>query len=561
MNRLQLCLMDAMMLMRTATRALTSDPLLFALQVARRLRLRGEPQDGVDSLTNAYRWYLADHHDRAGRMLVSIGQPRKGLRKQLWRRLAIQLGLVRASDDDPAQLRWLDRHQVGDLTGAAAAVAPASLAGRRARSELRALTPAGAPSRADRSSSGRPQFLLTNSLPYTRSGYTHRSHAILTALTAAGVHPHAVTRLAYPTTVGLPFRPRRAVVDRLTYERLASGRLPVELDARLDLQARLLAECARREGAGVLHTTTDWTNGYSVRAAADSLGLPWVYEMRGQLEQTWVSSRPPALRDEAASSERVRLLRAKETELASQANAVIVLSDVQRKDLIARGVPASQIHVVPNSVDPRYFGATDSPETARARLRLPAEGIWVGSISSLVDYEGFDVLLRAVAALRADGMNVRCALVGDGASRPSLMALADALGLGEAALFPGNVSPVQARTWHQALDVFVVPRRDSTVTRMITPLKPLEAMASSRPVVASDLPALAEIIEAPGAGLLFRPGDVDALAETLQTLCADHDLRRALGASGHSFASARTWQNAAGIIVDIYRKECGVEVR
>ncbi|PID98468.1 MAG: glycosyl transferase family 1, partial [Actinomycetales bacterium] len=304
------------------------------------------------------------------------------------------------------------------------------------------------------------------------------------------------------------------------------------------------------------HCTTDYTNAVVTRELSNKFSLPWVYEMRGQLELTWVASRPEQLRDEAAKSERVRLLRAKEAELANAANAVIVLSQVQRDDLISRGVPGEKISVIANAVAAELLTKNLTPQQARSQLGLPTEGIWVGSVSSLVDYEGFDVLLSAVALAREAGIDLRCALVGDGVSRQRLQHQVNEYGLADYVVLPGRKPNSESALWHQSLDIFATPRRDHSVTRVVTPLKIIEAMALNRPVVASDLPALAELTAVPGSGLLAKPDDEKSLAEAIIELANNAELRTELAAAGRKFASTRTWEAAAQTCQNIYQHIC-----
>ena len=284
---------------------------------------------------------------------------------------------------------------------------------------------------------------------------------------------------------------------------------------------------------------------------ARSYGLPWVYEMRGVLECTWVASRPVSQQAEALSSERFALLRAKEAEMAQRADAVVVLSQVQAEDLAARGVEPSRITVVPNAVEQDVLEATRySPAAARQRLGLPPEGLWVGSVSSLVGYEGFDVLLRAVALCRARGIDVRCAIVGDGVSRPGLVALAGELGLeSSVCVLPGRVERARALDWYQALDVFCVPRLDTPVCRLVTPLKPMTAMALGRPVVVSDLPALSELTAA-ATNRSFPAGDVAALSRVLTDMAAGEPLPST--PSTHQMLP--TWSGNAVRQAEIYKE-------
>lgn len=549
-----------LMLGRTAAQLVDEDPVRFSLLAVRRLptRVRG-PVGGLleragrasgRPAAHALGLVLADHPDAARDLLADDRPGRLGAE------VAVELGLS-VPPTAPASVRAREAWQRGDLAEAVATLRTGGRRERRQAARLESERRTHLPEHRVTAPSGpvvvtgegpRSLHLLTNSLPWTQSGYALRSHAVLRAQSALGITAGATTRVGYPVTVGLPWAADRDVVDGVAYTRMLPSRLAPTAEQRLEQGARLLADHARRERATVLHTTTHFPNALVTEAAARATGLPWVYEMRGQLERTWVAGRPEGLREHAAASERYRLWRDRELEMARAADHVVVLSQVLRDEVVARGLPPERVTVVPNAVDATLLddaaGPTE-PAAARRDLGLPDDGFWVGTVSSLVGYEGIDVLLHAVALLRADGVDVRCAVVGDGVSRPSLVRLADELGLGTAAVLPGRVPPAQAVRWHRALDVFVVPRRDVEVARTVTPLKPVEAMAVGRPVVASDLPALAEVVGAPGAGLLVRPEDPRALADRLRDLQADPALRRRLAARGRDVAATRTWRAMA----------------
>ncbi|MGA8979821.1 MAG: glycosyltransferase, partial [Pedococcus sp.] len=342
------------------------------------------------------------------------------------------------------------------------------------------------------------------------------------------------------------------VVDGVPYHRLLPRRMSATPEGRLEQTVELVQFHLERFAPTVLHTTTHFPNALVAQAAAGASGLPWVYEARGQLEKTWLASLPVGQRDAGANSERFLLWAAKESEVAAAADHVVVLSEVMRADLVERGVAAERISVVPNAVDASLLETVTTPREGRRALGLPEEGRWVGTVSSLVDYEGLDVLLHAVRTLRDRGLDVRCAIAGDGVSRPSLQQLVTTLRLDDVVVMPGRVSRAEAARWHRALDVFVVPRRDTPVCRTVTPLKPIEAMAAGRPVVASDLPALAEIVAGPGSGLLAAPDDAEALAGRLHGLLEDESLWQQLAAGGREFAATRTWQAMAARYHHIY---------
>jgi len=572
---------NLVVLARTAARQVGDDPALLAVQTLRRLpkalraRLAGAligMGGSTPTVTRAFGHYLADRPNEARQALLTAN-PRSSAARHTATELHVALG-GRPPDEAPATSRARAAWNEGRLTDATSIAGSSTRRGAQRyaavlASEATLLTPGfrleppHAASHPRRRASGggqgskpsgiRPLHLLTNSLPWTQSGYSLRSHSILRAQAAAGFAVEAVTRAGYPVIVGLPHARDVDVIDGITYRRIVPLRLAATPSGRLDQTAAGVVDLARAHGATVLHTTTHYPNALVTEAASRVLDVPWVYEVRGQLEKTWVASRPAAQQEQAARSERYLLARAKEAELAGLADHVVTLSRTLRDDLIARGVAPEKISLVPNAVDQTLVTLCDnhplSPAAARAELGLPTDGFWVGSVSSIVDYEGLEVLIRAVAQLREGGLDARCAIVGYGVSRPELISLASSLGIAHAVVLPGRVPPSEAVRWHRALDVFAVPRRDTEVTRTVTPLKPIEAMALGRPVVASDLPALAEVVEEPSAGLLAAPGDPASFAEAVARLAADPDLMSRLGANGRAFARTRTW----GALAETYR--------
>jgi glycosyltransferase involved in cell wall biosynthesis len=221
---------------------------------------------------------------------------------------------------------------------------------------------------------------------------------------------------------------------------------------------------------------------------------------------------------------------------------VVTLGEAMRAEILSRGVPPDRVVVVPNAVDEMFLAPVPDASDLRTSLGLKPDDVVVGLVSSLVGYEGVATLLDAVRLLADDGAPVRGLVVGDGTERAALEERARELGLGDTVVFTGRVPFAAVRDYHAALDVFCVPRADAQVTRLVTPLKPLEAMATGRPVVASRLPALEEIVEEGVTGLFAEPGSPESWAETLRPLLYDGAGRQSLGRAARTHVlDERTW--------------------
>lgn len=351
-------------------------------------------------------------------------------------------------------------------------------------------------------------FYLTNSLPDTQSGYTIRSHMTLKSIHAEGVDAHAITRLGYPIVVGRIPHGDKQVVEGITYERILPPLYPTTLGQRDQLSVEFLIKTAREYKATILHTTTDFKNAIVTSRAAKALNIPWIYEFRGELERTWLSTLPESDRERAESSEFHRLARAQEIRCAQAANAVVALSDTSRQQLITRGVDDRKITVIPNALDDDEVGLPVDRDTARDALGLPkTDTLLIGSVSSVVDYEGFDTLLRALVFLDD---HIHALIVGDGTARPGLEQLSQELGVNDRVIFAGRQSVDTIKLWYAALDLFVLPRKNLPVCRTVTPIKSLTAQGFGLPIVASDLPALREVTG--GYAVYVQPDSPEALA-------------------------------------------------
>lgn len=383
--------------------------------------------------------------------------------------------------------------------------------------------------------------IVTDALPSTSAGYTIRTQEIAFAQRAAGMDPHVVTRIGFPVTAGAIDGRATVSVDGVPYHRLLPWVMPGRMDRLYAAHLRHAAGLTRRLAPGVLHAASNYANAVIALALRDATGLPAVYEVRGFWEDTWLSRHSAT---ELTSSDRYVRTRALETRCMAAADLVVTLGEAMREEIVARGVPAERVVIIPNAVSEQFLEPLPAASALRARLGLQPGEYVVGLVSSLVAHEGIGTLLEAVRILNDRGTPARALIVGDGPERTALQRQAADLGLD--AVFTGRVAPAQVRDYHAVLDVFTVPRTPDRVCQLVTPLKPVEAMASGLPVVVSSVRALAEIVADQQTGLLFPPLDAGALADQLEQLRVRPELRARLGASARDWvARDRTWAHNA----------------
>jgi glycosyltransferase involved in cell wall biosynthesis len=398
---------------------------------------------------------------------------------------------------------------------------------------------------------GRVLHLVNDALPATSAGYTIRTHEIALAQRKDGLDPHVVTRSGYPVTQGLIDGRRLVMLDGIPYHRLLPWYQPTRADKAADRGLRQAAQLTRQLRPAVLHAASNYANARIALALGERYGLPVVYEVRGFWEDTWLSRHPDAA--ELAHSELYRRNRDLETRSMLAADLVVTLGEAMREEIVARGVPAEKVLIVPNAVSGEFLKPLPDATALRAALGIGPDDHVVGVVSSLVPHEGTGTLLEAVKRLRERGLPVRALIVGDGPERAALQRQAAALGLDEAAIFTGRVPAAKVREYHALLDVFVVPRTPDRVCQLVTPLKPVEAMASGLCVVTSDVRALAEIIKPDVTGVLTTPQDPMALADSLELLVCSPDIRRKLGDNAREWvARDRTWAHNAARYREAY---------
>lgn len=395
----------------------------------------------------------------------------------------------------------------------------------------------------------KPLFVLTSSLPFTQSGYSVRSHKLLKALNDVGIGVSAVTRFGYPASIGALPSSKVSEVEGVKYIQNSSWRSPRSVTKQIEIAVDGLVRIARAEQATLLHTTTDFKNAIVVSRAARILGIPWVYEIRGEIEKTWLTRQTADIQETARESEHFRLSEKQEAAARDSAAAVFAISDQIRMRLIEEGTRSEKLILLPNGIDRIAFPSGPSTNRLAEVPGLANAELIIGTITAVVDYEGLDHLVQAMLQLPS---SVHCLIVGDGEAKTSLENLAVELGIDDRVHFAGRKAPAEIEGWYSTLDVFVVPRKDTEIGRSVTPIKAMQAQAMGIPVIASDLPALREVTG--GFATYVQPEDPTALAEATERFLRTKDAEiidlRAL----ESWLRGRTWESNAERILSTYRR-------
>ena len=395
--------------------------------------------------------------------------------------------------------------------------------------------------------------VLDHSLPL-HSGYTFRTRAIVTAQKAKGLEIACVTGARHagsgadPETIeGIDF-----------YRTRAPHRLPSPLGELAEIAALAwrLDRLAAAWKPDQIHVHSPVLNALAAIAVGRLRRLPVIYEIRAFWEDAAVGNGTGR-----EGSWRYRLTHRLETWAARRADAVAVICEGLRRDLIGRGIDAAKILVSPNGVDMGLFGRPPAADVNFARS-LGLEGAEVvGFIGSFYDYEGIDDLIAAMPLLLRTRPKAHLLLVGGGPMEGALKAQAEASPARERIRFVGRVPHHEVELYYALIDILAYPRKAMRLTELVTPLKPLEAMAQRKLVAASDVGGHRELIEDGVTGTLFAPDDPAALAAALERLFADRNGWEPRREAARAFVERdRNWSSNISRYMPVYQKLTGKAV-
>lgn len=385
--------------------------------------------------------------------------------------------------------------------------------------------------------------VLDHSTPL-HSGYTFRTLSILREQRRLGWETvHLTTPKQGPTTS------LHDEVGGMTFYRTPNS-AGTGLLTQMRLTAQRLGDVVRLTRPDLIHAHSPVLNALPSLWVGRRRHLPVVYEMRASWEDAAVDHGTTV-----EGSIRYRLSRALESFALRHADQVTTICEGLRGDIAVRGIPGTRITVIPNAVDTRMFqfGIGADP-LLRHSLGLDGATV-IGFAGSFYGYEGLDLLLEAARRMLPRHPNLRVLLVGGGPQEDKLKAQAAAAGLHARVIFTGRVPQTEVQRYYELIDLLVYPRLPIRLTELVTPLKPLEAMAQGRILVASDVGGHRELVRHGETGFLFRAGDVAALEASLEEVLAQRELWPQIRQQARRFVELeRTWTASVARYSEVYQR-------
>jgi PEP-CTERM/exosortase A-associated glycosyltransferase len=392
--------------------------------------------------------------------------------------------------------------------------------------------------------------VLDHSIPM-HSGYSFRTMGILEQQRALGWLPIPLTSPRHTAA-----SEAEEEVEGWRFHRTPAAAISYPVLGELALMralARRMAEVVDRTRPDIIHAHSPVLNVLPALWVGGTRGIPVVYEIRALWEDAAVSHG-----SSATGGLRYRVTRGLETFAVRRADAVTVICGGLRDELLSRGVAAAKLTIIPNAVDLAAFAEAGPPDAAlAARLGLAGKVV-LGFLGSFYRYEGLHLLLAALPRLLESRPDLRLLLVGGGPEEAALRAQATELGVAAKVVFAGRIPHGEVPAHYRLLDMLVLPRMSMRLTQLVTPLKPLEAMAQGILVAASDVGGHRELIRDGETGYLFAADDPARLAERVLTALANPADWPRIKAEARRYVEAeRTWKASAARYRDVYQRALG----
>jgi PEP-CTERM/exosortase A-associated glycosyltransferase len=383
------------------------------------------------------------------------------------------------------------------------------------------------------------------------SGYVFRSSYILKYQKELGIDPVVVTSPKHGKTENSV-----EAVDGITNYRTDQhefGNIPFVKEWRLiaALEERI-TEAVRNEKPDLIHAHSPSLNGIAAVRAGKKLGIPVVYEVRAFWEDAAV--------DHGTFNEdslKYKISRIIETGVLKKAQSVFALCEGVKREMLSRGIPESKITVIQNCVDMDKFAPVEYDQEISEKYGLDGNLVF-GFIGSFYYYEGLDILIDSYRMLIDNYDDVKLLLVGDGPAVDFLHEKAERMKLNGQLVFTGKIPHQIISRYYSVIDVFVYPRKKMRLTDLVTPLKPLEAMAMGKIVAGSDVGGIKELITDNEDGYLFRADSARSLTQKMSELYENRSRFEAVSrAAQDTVRNKHGWKLAVQKYMPVYEQLLG----
>jgi PEP-CTERM/exosortase A-associated glycosyltransferase len=391
------------------------------------------------------------------------------------------------------------------------------------------------------------------------AGYAQRSRSIVTAQLQHGMEPSVITsplhQIDDPSASDATFdgvRYFRTPHKLGLAGRAIQAKWPILRElAVVHLLRSRIKSLLKSESFDIVHAHSPALCGLAAAQAARSFRIPFVYEIRAFWEDAAVDQQK-----KKRTSLHYILARRLETYVVRRADAVVGIARSILQDLEARGIASEKLFHVSNGVDTLRFVPRVRNSGLAAALGLNGAPT-LGFIGTLFPWEGIPWLVRAAVALRKRGTVFNMLIVGDGPEAGEVRKAIQESDAERYIFYPGRVPYDQIERYYSVMDVLVYPRPRTRLTDLVTPLKPLEAMALGKAILGSDVGGVRELVESEVTGVLFKPGDVQDFERQAMRLLQDPEFRRLLGDRARQrVAKDKDWKVLTRTYESVYATAC-----
>jgi PEP-CTERM/exosortase A-associated glycosyltransferase len=395
--------------------------------------------------------------------------------------------------------------------------------------------------------------VLDTSIP-DLAGYTTRGYYLAMNQKKLGCHPVILTSERFSN----PNNCDEEEIEGIKYYRTQKQnslirKIPIlaEINEIQTLYQRV-AEVADQEKVDIIHAHSPSLIGAACLNYCKKTGIPLIYEIRAFWEDAAV--------DKGAFEEgslKYKIRRYHETNIVKKADMVIVICDGIKNELIKRGIPENKINIVRNGVDSELFQPLKPNLELKDQISFSGKTI-IGFIGTFFHFEGLQDIIAAMKIISQKNKDIVLLLVGTGQVEAELRNLTKEYGLEKKVFFTRKVPHSQIKEYYSIIDVLVYPRIEKRITDLVTPLKPLEAMAMEKAVLMSDVGGLKELAREEGVAHFFHSGAIKDLAVQCLKLCTDNSLRQTLGKKARKYVLVGWgWEVRAKEDFDVYNQLLG----